>query len=315
MVMRDRCVSCATSATVRLSMLNERRGEQADDAREHARLVVDQHRQRVALGVGLADRRGIGRRRIGGGSLVHGSVLQSRRRAPARKRAVIRRGRSVAPTQRWNRSKSMLPPDRTRPTSLAARGVACSCMRRRERRRAGAFGEIVRIGPIGADRRGDLVVGDQHDARGALADDRRALPRRERASPCRRRACRCCWWHDACRPRTTARRTAPPSTARRRSRSSARARRARRCSRKCPNPADRHIEHVEIGMLAEQLERVGRDAEHEIAMERRHDLKPARPASRIASSRAAWKSSPCSTSSAPSARIAAFFSTELPRGT
>ena len=42
---------------------------------------------------------------------------------------------------------------------------------------------------------------------------------------------------------------------------------------------------------------------------------PRAMASTCACSRAAWKSSPCSTSSAPSARIAAFFSRLLPKGT
>ena len=43
--------------------------------------------------------------------------------------------------------------------------------------------------------------------------------------------------------------------------------------------------------------------------------RPRSPASRIAASRAASKSWPASTSSAPKARMAAFFSTELPCGT
>jgi hypothetical protein len=42
---------------------------------------------------------------------------------------------------------------------------------------------------------------------------------------------------------------------------------------------------------------------------------PRSAARRSACSRAAWKSSPCSISVTPSARIAAFFSTELPCGT
>jgi hypothetical protein len=42
---------------------------------------------------------------------------------------------------------------------------------------------------------------------------------------------------------------------------------------------------------------------------------PSSAATRYASSRAVSKSSPNSISSAPKARIAAFFSTELPRGT
>src|ERR1700739_1134620 len=37
-----------------------------------------------------------------------------------------------------------------------------------ERGGARAFGEVMRIGPVGPDRRGDLAVGDLHDARGAL---------------------------------------------------------------------------------------------------------------------------------------------------
>jgi hypothetical protein len=42
---------------------------------------------------------------------------------------------------------------------------------------------------------------------------------------------------------------------------------------------------------------------------------PSRSASTPACSEAAWKSSPCSTSVTPSARMAAFFSVELPCGT
>ncbi len=75
---------------------------------------------------------------------------------------------------------------------------------------------------------------------------------------------------------------------------------------------DRDVEHVETGAVAEQLERIGRHAEHEVGVERRHHVQAVDCARRTASSRAAWKSSPCSISSAPKARIAAFFSTELP---
>src|SRR5450759_3320559 len=44
-----------------------------------------------------------------------------------------------------------------------------------ERRGAGALGEIMRIGPVRPYRGGDLAVGDLHDARGALADDRKRI--------------------------------------------------------------------------------------------------------------------------------------------
>src|SRR3954454_3590808 len=43
--------------------------------------------------------------------------------------------------------------------------------RRSERGGASAFGEIMRVGPVGADRGGDLVVGDLHDVRSALANN------------------------------------------------------------------------------------------------------------------------------------------------
>src|SRR5438477_12461265 len=42
----------------------------------------------------------------------------------------------------------------------------------RKRGSAGAFGKIMRIGPVSPHRRGDLGIGDLHDSRCTLADDR-----------------------------------------------------------------------------------------------------------------------------------------------
>src|SRR3954471_2461608 len=85
--------------------------EQADDAREHAGLVLHEHRKRVRLVrvVAFLDE-------IGGCGLVHCRPLHSRRYAVARRAT----GASV-PTQPRNRSKSILPPDSTRPTRFPDR--------------------------------------------------------------------------------------------------------------------------------------------------------------------------------------------------
>ena len=46
---------------------------------------------------------------------------------------------------------------------LAAPVLVPLLQRRGERRRAGALGKIMGVGPVGLDRRSDLVVGDLHD--------------------------------------------------------------------------------------------------------------------------------------------------------
>ena len=80
--------------------------------------------------------------------------------------------------------------------------------------------------------------------------------------------------------------------------------------------ADRHVERVERRRAAEQLQRIGSDAAAPVGREGRREVQP------LAPPRAAWppraprrNPSPCSTSVAPKARMAAFFSTLLPRGT
>ena len=79
--------------------------------------------------------------------------------------------------------------------------------------------------------------------------------------------------------------------------------------------ADRHVDGVEVGDGAEELERVGGDAGDELALERSDEFAgPPLAREPAAYTRASSKSRPCSISSAPSARIAAFFSTELPKG-
>src|SRR5712672_688648 len=44
-----------------------------------------------------------------------------------------------------------------------------------ERCRTGAFRQVMRVGPIDADRAGDLVVADLHDAGRTFEDDRQRL--------------------------------------------------------------------------------------------------------------------------------------------
>ena len=158
---------------------------------------------------------------------------------------------------------------------------------RRERRRARALGEIVRIRPIGADRGGDLVVADQRDPRRALEDDverlfignarRHAVGKRIGAAG----------GHDAARGERKrvgwrfARLHADDF--RLQAQSVARGNAAAN-SRALP---DRDVKNVEVGALAQEFERVGRDAERQIAVEGRNQCRPRAPASRIASSRAA----------------------------
>ena len=169
----------------------------------------------------------------------------------------------------------MLPPDSTSPTlrPLKARSVL---HRRGERSGARALGEIVRVGPIGADRRGDVLVADERDARRALDDHGQRLlvgkarrhavgagvgaiganhmagGERERVSRRLRRL-----HADDFRFQTQ-------RVARRDAAADAR------------SLADRNVEHVEVRALAQELERIGRDAEREIAMEGRNRMQAAR---------------------------------------
>ena len=86
-------------------------GEQADHAREHAGLVLHEHRERVRLVriVALFQE-------IGGCGLVGGlfKSLSFPRHATARWLVAA----PSVPTHLWNRSKSILPPVRIRPTRL-----------------------------------------------------------------------------------------------------------------------------------------------------------------------------------------------------
>ena len=79
---------------------------------------------------------------------------------------------------------------------------------------------------------------------------------------------------------------------------------------------DRHVQELEVRHGAKQLEHVRRHAAHERTRETTARSAGRRStASAWACSYASWKSRPCSIKVAPSARIAAFFSTALPRGT
>ena len=143
-------------------------GEQPDHAREHARLVLHQHRERVRLVriVTLFQE-------IGGCGLVHCRPLEclssSRHRPLTAAADGIRSPTHFRGTDRNRYCR------RTGSGRRACRQFVLLLQRRGQRGRAGAFGEIVRVGPVGAHRRGDLVVRDLHDARGALADDRERL--------------------------------------------------------------------------------------------------------------------------------------------
>ena len=78
---------------------------------------------------------------------------------------------------------------------------------------------------------------------------------------------------------------------------------------------DRHVDFVKVGQRGEQLQAVAGDPGHQPGMERRNQVQAFVQARSAAYSREAWKSSPCSISSAPRLRIAAFFSRLLPCGT
>ena len=169
----------------------------------------------------------------------------------------------------------MLPPESTSPT-LRPDEPRALLDRGRQTRSARALGEIVRVRPIGADRLGDFVVFDKRDARGPL-DDRRdgflvgrarrhpvgesvRARRRERRARLRTRA------HRPARRRLDADDLglAPKRVTRGDAAADARA------------LSDRNIENVEVRLLDEEFEGVGRHAADEIAMERRHGVQPAR---------------------------------------
>ena len=192
-------------------------------------------------------------------------------------------------TQSRNSARSMLPPQRMTPTRFPH--PVALLQQRRQRRGARAFRQVVGVRPIGADRRRDLVIGHGDDARGARADDRQRRRRRACAPPCRRRGCRAVGRHRAaggegqrvgrrasvlCTPTISVRR---PSASR-----------AAMHAADAGAEPDRHIERVERRRGAEQLQRIGRDAAHQIAVEGRREFQPARPPARIACSRAASKS-------------------------
>ncbi len=144
--------------------------------------------------------------------------------------------------------------------------------RRRERGGARPFGEVVRVGPVGADRLGDLVVAHKHDPRRPLGDHRERLLVGDTRRNAVGKSVGAVRRHDmaGCEGQRKGRRSGGLNAnnlgleAERVARGNAAA-----------NPrtlADRNIEHVEIGMLAHQLERIGRDAERQIAVEGRHGV-------------------------------------------
>ena len=77
----------------------------------------------------------------------------------------------------------------------------------------------------------------------------------------------------------------------------------------------RDIDVFDFANRGEQLVRVGRNADDKITVERGRIFEASSVASWTACSFASSKSRPCSISSAPNERIAAFFSVELPCGT
>ena len=74
---------------------------------------------------------------------------------------------------RLNSSKSMLPPLRIADPLTGE--FALLLHRGCERRCAGALGEIMRVGPVSADRGGYLLVGDLDDAGDARANHRECI--------------------------------------------------------------------------------------------------------------------------------------------
>ncbi len=163
----------------------------------------------------------------------------------------------------------MLPPLSTRPTFLPA-SCAFSFSAAASGTRAGAFAEIVRIRPIGANRFADFFIRYRDHAGYAAQDDfkrsrigharRHAISVRidgvggDRAAGSeRQRVSRRALGADADDLGLPPQRVARSDGA-----------------RDAGAEADRHIEHVEIGVRAKQLQRIGRDAAHEIAVERRY---------------------------------------------
>ncbi|GCC48926.1 hypothetical protein chiPu_0033045, partial [Chiloscyllium punctatum] len=141
----------------------------------HAGLVLHDHGQRVGL-VGIVTLF----EEVGGCGLVHGRPLTffSRHRPLGGRR-------SIRPDPGPEQIEIDIAAAQDQADPLAGE-LALLLQRGCERRGACALGKIVGIGPVGADRLGDLVVGDLHDARCALPDQRERIrvrnPRRHAVS-------------------------------------------------------------------------------------------------------------------------------------
>ena len=144
----------------------------------------------------------------------------------------------------------------------------------RERCRAGAFGEIVGVGPVRAHRRGNFVVRDLRNPRSTLADDRKRIRvRHTRRDAVGERIAAVGAHHRTGRKRQRVGRRfgrlhpddfglKPQQVARQNAAADAGA------------EANRDIKHVEIAGLYKQFERIGRNPQHQIGMEGRHEFQP-----------------------------------------
>ena len=150
-----------------------------------------------------------------------------------------------------------------------------SCIRAASAAAPGAFGELMRVLVVGAHGVGDLGVAHLHDAVGALQDDAErlgvgaahghavghgvgAVGRHDLAGGKRQRIGRRLGRHHAHHLGRGAERIAHGDHA-----ADARAQ------------ADRHIDRVERRRAAEQLQRIGRHAAHQVAVERWDHREPA----------------------------------------
>ncbi len=181
---------------------------------------------------------------------------------------------SRRPSTTARRSVSILPPLRMRPTRRAAH-FRSVLQQRGERGGACAFRHIMRVGVKRADGGGDLVFADCHDPRRSSGDDREGVRVGIAAGHPIRKGRGGISRHDApgreglrhrrrgLRDHADDFRPQPEQVARGDQPANAR------------THADRHIDCIEIGDGAEQLERIGRDTFDEIGMKGRQHMQAA----------------------------------------
>ena len=154
----------------------------------------------------------------------------------------------------------MLPPLMTQTTFLPARRSR-SLTAASKRRGAGALRQVVRRAQRQPDALGELLLAQRHDVVELLFQDARTSGRRSRASPSLPRTCRPCPRRPATRSSTIARRRRRAPPARRSPWPGCRDRvRTMRTAARAAAAADRHQDDVDVGLLFEDLQRVGADA-------------------------------------------------------